>query len=66
MPQDRAGRMDEAFQVPATHGRAWDFSRNGVTRSVEGSLSRMGVSRLDGLFLHDAEEGPRKGQRFPR
>jgi D-threo-aldose 1-dehydrogenase len=56
VPQDAAGRVDEAFQVPATHRRVWDFSRDGITRSVEDSLARMGVDRFDMLFLHDAEE----------
>ncbi|MEU9789390.1 aldo/keto reductase [Streptomyces sparsogenes] len=56
VPQDPAGRMDEAFHVPATHRRVWDFSRDGVRRSVEDSLTRMGVDRIDMLFLHDAEK----------
>ena len=56
VPQDPAGRMDEAFAVPATHRRVWDFSRDGVLRSVEDSLERMGVDRIDLLLLHDAEE----------
>ncbi|MCK2218277.1 aldo/keto reductase [Actinomadura sp. ATCC 31491] len=56
LPQDPAGRMDEGFQVPATHRRVWDFSRDGVRRSVEDSLTRMGVDRFDVLFLHDAEQ----------
>lgn len=55
VPQDAAGRTDEAFQVPATHRRVWDFSRDGIVRSVEDSLSRMGTDRFDMLFLHDAE-----------
>ncbi|GAA4611903.1 aldo/keto reductase [Actinoallomurus liliacearum] len=54
--QDPAGRQDEAFHVPATHRRVWDFSRDGVLRSVEDSVTRMGVDRIDVLFLHDAEE----------
>jgi D-threo-aldose 1-dehydrogenase len=56
VPQDPAGRMDEEFLVPATHRRVWDFSREGILRSVEDSLTRMGVDRVDVLFLHDAEE----------
>ncbi|MCO5999069.1 aldo/keto reductase [Actinoallomurus rhizosphaericola] len=54
--QDPAGRHDEPFHVPATHRRVWDFSRDGVLRSVEDSLTRMGVDRVDLLLLHDAEE----------
>ncbi|MGK5499222.1 aldo/keto reductase [Streptomyces sp. URMC 125] len=55
VPQDPAGRTDEAFMVPATHRRVWDFSRDGILRSVEDSLARMGVDCFDVLFLHDAE-----------
>jgi D-threo-aldose 1-dehydrogenase len=56
VPQDPAGRMDDSFHVPATHRRVWDFSRDGIVRSVDDSLARLGVSRIDVLFLHDAEE----------
>ncbi len=53
--QDPAGRTDEAFQVPATHRRVVDFSRDGIRRSLEESLSRMGADSVDVLYLHDAE-----------
>ena len=56
IPQDPQGRTDEAFQVPATHRRVWDFTRDGIRRSVEDSLERMGVDRIDILYLHDAEK----------
>jgi D-threo-aldose 1-dehydrogenase len=56
VPQDPAGRTDESFEVPATHRRVWDFSRAGILRSVEDSLARLGVDRIDVLFLHDAED----------
>jgi D-threo-aldose 1-dehydrogenase len=56
VPQDPAGRTDESFEVPATHRRVWDFSRDGVRRSVDDSLGRIGVDRIDVLFLHDAED----------
>jgi D-threo-aldose 1-dehydrogenase len=54
--QDADGRSDEDFEVPATHRRVWDFSRDGIRRSLEDSLTRLGVDRVDMLFLHDAEE----------
>jgi D-threo-aldose 1-dehydrogenase len=54
--QDPAGRSDEHFAVPATHRRVWDFSRDGIRRSVEDSLARMGLDRIDVLLLHDAED----------
>jgi D-threo-aldose 1-dehydrogenase len=56
VPQDPQGRMDEDFQVPATHRRVLDFSRDGVRRSVEDSLERLGLDRVDALYLHDAEQ----------
>jgi D-threo-aldose 1-dehydrogenase len=56
VPQDPAGRADESFQVPATHRRVWDFSREGVLRSVDDSLARLGAGRVDVLFPHDAED----------
>jgi D-threo-aldose 1-dehydrogenase len=56
VPQEAAGRLDEAFEVPAAHRRVWDFTRDGIRRSVADSLARIGVDRIDMLFLHDAEE----------
>src|SRR5205085_8080172 len=42
--------------VPATARRRWDFSRDGVLRSVADSLERLGLDRVDVLFLHDPDE----------
>lgn len=57
IPQDPAGRTDPAgFHVPATHRRVRDFTRDGIRRSVSDSLERMGLDRIDVLYLHDAEE----------
>lgn len=54
---DGAGRYDdEGFAVPATTRRQWDFSRDGVRRSVEESLERLGLDRIDVAFLHDPED----------
>ncbi|WP_405995307.1 aldo/keto reductase [Streptomyces sp. NBC_00986] len=55
VPQDPQGRTDESFAVPATHRRVWDFTRDGIRRSVEDSLDRLGLDRIDVLYLHDAE-----------
>ena len=56
VPADPDGASDEDFAVPATHRRVWDFSRDGVRRSLADSLERMGLDRADVLLLHDAEE----------
>jgi D-threo-aldose 1-dehydrogenase len=55
-PQEGGGRDDDLFDVPATHRRVWDFSRDGVRRSAGDSLERLGLDRVDMLFLHDAEQ----------
>ena len=49
--------LDElGFEVSATHRRVFDFSRDGVLRSVEESLERLGLDRVDVLFLHDPDD----------
>jgi D-threo-aldose 1-dehydrogenase len=54
-----AGGMDtEGFVVPATHKRVWDFSRDGIRRSLEASLARLGLDRVDVALLHDPEHHP--------
>jgi D-threo-aldose 1-dehydrogenase len=46
----------EGFDVPATHRRVWDFSRDGIRRSIDESLQRLGLDRLDVVYLHDPDE----------
>jgi D-threo-aldose 1-dehydrogenase len=61
-PDYRPGDMDldAMFAVPATSRRRMDYSRDGVLRSVEDSLRRLGVDRIDVLFVHDADEHERE------
>jgi D-threo-aldose 1-dehydrogenase len=49
------GFDDEGFDVPATYRRIWDFSRDGIMRSIEDSLRRMGLDRIDIVYLHDLD-----------
>ncbi|MGW8741746.1 aldo/keto reductase [Streptomyces sp. NPDC055794] len=44
------------FAVPATHRRRWDFSADGVRRSLEDSLTRLGLDRVDLVLLHDPDD----------
>ncbi|MEW2489752.1 aldo/keto reductase [Streptomyces sp. NPDC048411] len=44
------------FAVPATHTRRWDFSADGVRRSLEDSLTRLGLDRVDLVLLHDPDD----------
>jgi D-threo-aldose 1-dehydrogenase len=48
------------FDVPATRRRVLDYSRDGVLRSVEQSLERLGLDRIDVLFVHDPDEQERE------
>ena len=50
------GTDREGFDVPATHRRVWDFSRDGVLRSLEESLGRLGIDRVDIVYLHDPDD----------
>jgi D-threo-aldose 1-dehydrogenase len=47
---------DDGFLVPATHRRRYDFSRDGIRRSLEESLERLGLDRVDILYLHDPDD----------
>jgi D-threo-aldose 1-dehydrogenase len=51
-----AGLDDQGFAVPATHRRVWDFSRDGIRRSLEASLERLGLDRVDIVYLHDPDD----------
>jgi D-threo-aldose 1-dehydrogenase len=54
------GRDDGGFDVPATHRRVWDFSRDGILRSIEESLLRLELDRVDIVYLHDPDEHRRE------
>lgn len=43
------------FAVSRPWSRRWDFSERGVLDSLEGSLARLGLDRLDLALLHDPD-----------
>ena len=47
--------LANGFAVPATHRRRWDFSADGVRRSIAESLRRLGLDRVDIAYLHDPD-----------
>ena len=47
---------DEGFAVPATMRRVWDFSADGVRRSLDASLNRLGLDRIDIVYVHDPDD----------
>ncbi|MDJ0358155.1 aldo/keto reductase [Paenarthrobacter sp. PH39-S1] len=51
-----AGARDgEGFDVPADTVRRWDPSESGIRRSIEDSLDRLGLDRIDIAYLHDPD-----------
>ncbi|WP_371582871.1 aldo/keto reductase [Streptomyces sp. NBC_01314] len=48
--------LANGFAVPATLRRVWDFSADGVRRSLEASLGRLGLDRVDVVLLHDPDD----------
>ncbi|MGI9354856.1 MAG: aldo/keto reductase [Rhizobiaceae bacterium] len=52
-PEDRTG-IGKFFSTP-TRREFFDYSYNGIMRSFEFSLERLGVDRVDILFAHDLD-----------
>lgn len=56
-PTDAGGDdLTNGFAVPATHRRVWDFSADGVRRCLEACLERLGLDRVDLVYLHDPDD----------
>ncbi|MFJ9147518.1 aldo/keto reductase [Streptomyces sp. NPDC102270] len=53
---DGGDDLADGFAVPATHRRVWDFSADGVRRTLEASLERLGLDRVDVVYLHDPDD----------
>jgi D-threo-aldose 1-dehydrogenase len=49
-------RDDDLFDVPGDLTRRRDYSRDGVLRSLEATLRRTGLDRVDILYIHDPDE----------
>ncbi|MEZ0165720.1 aldo/keto reductase [Kineococcus sp. LSe6-4] len=56
VPGPGTGRDTEGFDVPDRRVRVWDFSATGVRRSVEESLQRLGLDRVDVALVHDPDD----------
>ncbi|WP_309126829.1 aldo/keto reductase [Microbacterium sp.] len=46
---------DNDFHVPDDLRRVWDFSEAGIRASIAESQERLGIERIDLLYLHDPE-----------
>jgi len=49
-------RDDDMFDVAGDLTRRRDYSRDGVLRSLEATLQRTGLDRVDVLYIHDPDE----------
>jgi D-threo-aldose 1-dehydrogenase len=50
----------EGFADPPPAKRVWDFSGDGVRRSLEESLERLGLDRVDIVLVHDPDDHERE------
>ncbi|MGW6936997.1 aldo/keto reductase [Lentzea sp. NPDC054927] len=55
-PFDGSGLDDEGFAVPAHFRRVRDYSADGVRRSIESSLERLGTDRVEIVYIHDPDD----------
>jgi D-threo-aldose 1-dehydrogenase len=55
--RDTANHQDAlGFAVPASLQRVWDFSPDGIRRTLEASLTRLGLDSVDIVYLHDPDD----------
>jgi D-threo-aldose 1-dehydrogenase len=54
----KVGRLVPGYEPGGPAGTEWafDFSAEGTKRSIEHSLARLGVDRIDILLIHDADD----------
>lgn len=55
-PDGGAGLDDQGFVVPDSTRRVWDFSDQGVRTSIDESLDRLGLDRIDIVYIHDPDD----------
>jgi D-threo-aldose 1-dehydrogenase len=67
VPVAARGQDPAGFAVPAAYGRRFDFSADGVRASIEASLARLGLDRIDIALIHDPDEHGEQafGQAYP-
>ncbi len=54
---ERGPEVNNSFvALPHTNRYRWDFSRDGVLRSIEASCARLGVDRIDVVHVHDPDD----------
>ena len=64
-PSANAPRAQNGYVDVLPFVQQWDYSRAGTRRSVEDSLQRLGLARLDVAYVHDIDEACH-GERAPQ
>ena len=55
-PNDEASDEDDTYVEVPPYDVVFDFSRDGVLRSIEESIERLGLERLDIALIHDPDD----------
>jgi len=50
--------LDNDFHVPAVVRRQWAYTADGIRRSIDESLERMGLDSIDLAYMHDPDRSP--------
>lgn len=67
VPERTAPRLQHGYVDVLPFVQRWDYSRDGTLRSIEDSLQRLGLARIDYVFIHDVARdahGDAAPQRF--
>ena len=62
LPDADAPREQNSYVDVLPYSQKWDFSAAGVRRSVQDSLQRLGLARLDVAYVHDCDAATHGGQ----
>jgi D-threo-aldose 1-dehydrogenase len=54
-PDEETPREQNGYVDILPFRQHWDYSARGVRRSVEDSLQRLGIARLNAVFIHDCD-----------
>jgi D-threo-aldose 1-dehydrogenase len=55
-PNSDGGHDDQGFMVSNRLHRVLDYSYDGVMKSIEESLERLGIEKIDIVFVHDPDD----------
>ncbi|MQA84794.1 MAG: aldo/keto reductase [Streptosporangiales bacterium] len=59
-PPGQGPDAGEVFSEAPPLTRVWDWTRDGIRRCLEESLDRLGLDRVDAVYLHDPDDHERE------